>query len=283
MDLTLLINAGILHANETLQANSGNLIVTAHITVEGKILIDGQPYDNAEDAMLAVLGSSNTNASNSPATSSGLQFWSWWNQERLAWAPLEHARAEFEQLSQSQSIKTSDTHPLRFDYVSPLGCTGRIGMTVCPGKKGSGLYGGNWQRDLTTDLQQIKDWGATTLISLMEAHEFDLLEVPEFIHTLRETPIDWYHLPIKDMHPPGEAFEQAWSIVADQFFEQLRQGQDIVIHCRGGLGRTGLLAARILVEMGEAPESAIKRVRAAREHAIETYAQEQYVLEQSWC
>jgi len=31
-------------------------------------------------------------------------------------------------------------------------------------------------------------------------------------------------------------------------------GEAIVIHCRGGLGRTGIVAARLLVEFGEDPE-----------------------------
>ena len=45
----------------------------------------------------------------------------------------------------------------------------------------------------------------------------------------------------------------------------------------GGLGRTGMIAARILVEMGLSAELAIKSVREARPGTIETAAQEAYV------
>jgi protein-tyrosine phosphatase len=48
------------------------------------------------------------------------------------------------------------------------------------------------------------------------------------------------------------------------------------------LGRTGLLTARILVEAGMEPAAAVATVRTARNHAIETYAQEHYVLTKAW-
>ena len=58
---------------------------------------------------------------------------------------------------------------------------------------------------------------------------------------------------------------------------------DIVLHCRGGLGRTGTVAAKLLFEYGEHPERAINLVREARrdEHArkntIENKIQEGYI------
>jgi len=52
----------------------------------------------------------------------------------------------------------------------------------------------------------------------------------------------------------------------------------VLIHCTGGLGRSGMIAARLLVELGEEPRLAMQRVRAARPGAIETAAQEAYVL-----
>ena len=57
-------------------------------------------------------------------------------------------------------------------------------------------------------------------------------------------------------------------------------GQSLVVHCRGSLGRTGLIVARLLIALGEAPRKALEQVRAARPGAVETRAQEQYVLEQ---
>lgn len=45
----------------------------------------------------------------------------------------------------------------------------------------------------------------------------------------------------------------------------------------GGLGRTGTIAAMLLVEFGSKPGDAITAVRAARAGAIETVEQENFV------
>jgi len=46
----------------------------------------------------------------------------------------------------------------------------------------------------------------------------------------------------------------------------------------GGLGRSGIIAARLLVELAEDLRAAMQRVRAARPGPIETAAQEASVL-----
>jgi ADP-ribosyl-[dinitrogen reductase] hydrolase len=58
----------------------------------------------------------------------------------------------------------------------------------------------------------------------------------------------------------------------------LQTGGSVLIHCRGGLGRTGTIAARLLVELGWQPRAAIEAVRGARPGAIETPQQERHVL-----
>jgi protein-tyrosine phosphatase len=58
----------------------------------------------------------------------------------------------------------------------------------------------------------------------------------------------------------------------------LRWGSRVLVHCRGGLGRAGTVSARLLVELGVPPVEAIRQVRRVRVGAIETAAQERYVL-----
>jgi protein-tyrosine phosphatase len=53
--------------------------------------------------------------------------------------------------------------------------------------------------------------------------------------------------------------------------------ETIVIHCVGGLGRTGTIAACCLAALGQSPEYAIDAVRAARPGAIQTSFQERFV------
>ena len=60
----------------------------------------------------------------------------------------------------------------------------------------------------------------------------------------------------------------------------LAEGLSVFIHCRGGLGRAGTVAARLLIELGEADAAiAIARVREVRPGAIETTAQENHLHE----
>jgi protein-tyrosine phosphatase len=72
-------------------------------------------------------------------------------------------------------------------------------------------------------------------------------------------------------------FEHAWNRAGEDLRRRLVAGEGIVVHCRGGLGRTGIVAARLLVEFGEAPESALFRVRRARTGTVENRLQEEYV------
>lgn len=173
--------------------------------------------------------------------------------------------------------RTSETHPLQIAALdTPVG--GRIGMTFCPGKHDNTAMTGPWDRDLLSDLSVIFTWGARALVTLMEDHELANLGVPDIGEKTESMGMDWYHLPIRDVSIPGPDFESAWVAAGRALRQKMRDGVRIVIHCRGGLGRTGMIAARLLIELGETPDGALQRVRAARPGAMETLEQEDYVL-----
>ena len=173
--------------------------------------------------------------------------------------------------------RTSQTHPLR---IAPLDIAGggRIGMTFCPGKTDPSALSGPWARDLESDLAAIQVWGASALVTLMEQHELVHLGVGSLGEQVRSMGLDWYHLPIRDLSVPTAEFETRWRTSGRELCARLLGGQSLVVHCRGGLGRTGLIVARLLIELGEAPETALQRVRAVRPGAVETREQELYVL-----
>jgi protein-tyrosine phosphatase len=78
---------------------------------------------------------------------------------------------------------------------------------------------------------------------------------------------------------PDARFEQAWDVAGEELRSILRRGSDVLVHCRGGLGRAGTIAARLLVELGVEPAAAIANVRAVRPGTIETSDQEKFVLD----
>ena len=171
--------------------------------------------------------------------------------------------------------KNSENSPLHIAEVRLEQGGGSLGLTLCPGKKDVSR---SWNRDLGADLRAIRAWGATTVVTLIEDHEFRLLRIESLADDVRALGMNWVHLPIVDVSIPDSRFEGAWVSDGPKLHDRLDAGERILIHCRGGLGRTGLVAGRILVERGCAPKSAIQRIRSVRPNAIETSEQEQYVM-----
>ncbi len=157
--------------------------------------------------------------------------------------------------------------PWRIDTLPVPGSGARIGLCACPGQSGT----------LSSDLQQLHDWGARALVTLIEVHEFELLGVTSLAEQVEALGMRWWHLPIRDMDTPDADFESRWREVGDELRSLLSDGFSFVLHCRGGLGRTGTVAARLLVELGSAPALAIEQVRRARPGSIETREQEEFV------
>ena len=176
-----------------------------------------------------------------------------------------------------QTPKTSRSHPLYIDAVSPEDGHGRIGLTLCPGKTDPYGIFGDWERDLDLDLDVVQRWGATAVVSLITDREIEQLEVRDLPGAVRDRHMEWWHLPIPDGHPPGPDFEEAWKVAGEAVRDRLRLGFDVLVHCKGGLGRAGTVAARLLVELGERPDEAMRRVREARHGAIERSSQEDHI------
>ena len=133
-------------------------------------------------------------------------------------------------------------------------------------------------RDLSLDLDAIRDWGAAAVVTLVEPKELIMLRVEHLGDEVLRRGMSWFHLPIVDVSTPSEAFERQWDVAGNELRTLLRNSRDVLVHCRGGLGRAGTIAARLLVELGTEPQTAIRQVRAARPGAIETPEQERYVL-----
>ena len=162
--------------------------------------------------------------------------------------------------------------PLHIDSVA-LAHGALLGMSHCPGRS----RGFELPRSLAEDLATIEAWGASTLLSLVETAEFARLGVPDFAAQVARTSLRWLHVPIADMHVPNAATLAAWQAQRGALHDALQRGDRVLVHCAAGLGRTGMLVARLLVDAGHAPGDAIASVRRARPGTIETVAQAQFV------
>ncbi len=176
------------------------------------------------------------------------------------------------------AIRTSVTHPLRVDFLPAdvLPLPGRLGMTFAPGKQGAGI-GGSWKRDLEADLARIHDvHGASVLVSLIEDVELASLRIPRLFERVQARGLTLERLAIRDGSVPADA--QAFLALVARLVGHLTDGKNVVVHCKGGLGRTGTLVAACLISAtGMHANDAIAATRAARAGAVETGAQENFL------
>lgn len=160
---------------------------------------------------------------------------------------------------------------------------GMLGLAPCPGLgEARGFVIGRRRKIVVDDLAAIRKWGATAIVSLVESFELDMLGVPALGQDAMAVGFDWYHMPIPDMCAPGPSFERQWEEHWPFLRQRLASGERVLVHCLAGLGRTGTVAARILVEKGVEPVEAVRRVRTARQGAIQSQGQLDYVLSRRW-
>ena len=112
---------------------------------------------------------------------------------------------------------------------------------------------------MAIDLQATQDWGAQAILCLMEAKEMTKLGVELLPKLVPEFGMELFHLPIPDGYAPTLKFDEDWPHVAGKLYRILESGGRILVHCKGGLGRAGTVAAKMLIDNGISAKDAIPR------------------------
>ena len=85
---------------------------------------------------------------------------------------------------------------------------------------------------------------------------------------MRRLGLAWFHLPVEDDCAPEAPFAAAFASHKADLLARLAAGQTLAIHCRGGSGRTGLMAAILLLESGYPPAEVKALVQGLRPKAL---------------
>lgn len=133
--------------------------------------------------------------------------------------------------------------------------------------------GGEWLSD------EFSSWhhdGIDTVISLLTRCEERDLDLANESRAANEEGLNFFSFPIPDRQVPSSEHDVAKSL--EKVDAQLTHGKNLVIHCRQGVGRSGLIAACLLVAKGWLPEIAVQQLSLARGLPIpETREQREWI------
>ena len=216
-----------------------------------------------------------------------------WGIDGIPRAWLDHMRGRgivvplVDRLLDTAGMRTSTLNPIRVDwtdtYYIPLvmHAQGRLGMTFLPGKRSVGQAGHHW-RDLEADVDRLHDeHKADALVLLVEDEELERFGVSRMSDVAKSRGIDLLRHPIQDGFAPSD--RQAFRRLLDRVVARLLSGDSVVVACRGGLGRSGLLVACLVRDLGDYDaETAIELTQLTRHGAVETRTQRSFIAGWLW-
>ena len=133
--------------------------------------------------------------------------------------------------------------------------------------------GGDWLADEMAGWRQA---GIGTVLSLLTDEEEETLDLQKEAAEVQAHGMRFRSFPIEDRQVPRSPSELAK--VVEGVESDLRAGEKVVIHCRQGVGRSGLVGACLMIAAGIDASMAIDRLSAGRGVPIpETAEQRQWI------
>jgi protein-tyrosine phosphatase len=131
-----------------------------------------------------------------------------------------------------------------------------------------------WLRE---DIKYFKNMGVNLVVSHLEISEEKELGLSKEGEILNEHGIDFVSYPIKDRNLPNiDDFRE----FVEDIYDRLKNGENVAIHCRAGIGRTGVMSSCLLIKDGYESDIAMDMVAAARGTQIpDTDAQFDFICE----
>ena len=115
---------------------------------------------------------------------------------------------------------------------------------------------------LSDEVQSWRLAGVARVISLLEPHESEELGLASEGGLCEANSLTFTSFPIRDRGVP-DSLAQAARLVSSIESDLLR-GQGVAIHCRAGIGRSGLIAGCVLLNLGIPEREVLSRITRAR-------------------
>ena len=133
--------------------------------------------------------------------------------------------------------------------------------------------GGDWLEEEAAGWRRA---GLGLVVSLLEEEEAAELELAHEVDVAASNGIEFISFPIPDRGVPTSM--PAVLSLLKRIVEALDEGKKVAVHCRQGIGRSGLIAAGVLKSSGIGTEREIEVVSTARGLTVpETPAQLQWI------
>jgi len=128
------------------------------------------------------------------------------------------------------------------------------------------------------EFKNIADQGINTIVSLLEADESAAVGLQDEETLANRNGMAFYSFPIKDFGFP--ASKEQFTSFSKALFIAVSGGENIVIHCRAGIGRSGLVTAGVLIHNNYEPLDAFNHISSKRGETVpETDEQKNWLVE----
>ena len=146
--------------------------------------------------------------------------------------------------------------------------SGALVLTPCPGTK---------EVELETALTQLKQQGVEAIVTALDTQELASKGVSELGEKAQQLGMQWFQIEIEDDCAPGAEFMAKWQQASPALHQVIDNGGKVAMHCMGGSGRTGLLAAHLLLEKEWQLDDIVREVQALRPGAFTKSVQVDYI------